>query len=507
MMNTVTNRIILCLCLFFFLAPVFAADIAVDDVSAAWTHEETGKGAQFSHFPHPLPSYAATEAEMTLGEKLSSRIEAHQFNIAVTLVFLCAIIHTFLAPIFQKMAHHSTTPWKSKLFHILGEIELIFGMWVIPFAVVCLCYYSPADLFAYVARDTSYTEPLFVAVIMIIAASRPVYRLAENMLGCVAKLGNQSPTAWWLSVLTIAPFLGSFITEAAAMTLAAIILSKKVYSLKPKASFAYATLGLLFVNISVGGTLTHFAAPPIVMIAGKWGWGIDYMMINFGWKAMLGIGLANALYYMLFRKYLAELNALALNHAKEELPEEKEKDAPRPLPLWIYGISIAFLVYTVYYAHYPVFFLSGFAVFLAYTLMTGKHQDKLEFRIPLLVAFFLAGLLILGGVQGWWMQPVLQALAQLGEVPTMAVATILTAFNDNAAVTFLASTVPNLPEAMKYAIVAGAVTGGGLTVIANAPNLAGQSILSKHFPSINALHLALWALLPTVIMFAAFILL
>ena len=143
--------------------------------------------------------------------------------------------------------------------------------------------------------------------------------------------------------------------------------------------------------------------------------------------------------------------------------------------------------------------------FLGFTMATPQYQNTFSIKVPLLVAFFLAGLLILGGVQGWWMQPVLQALSELGGEATMGVASVLTAFNDNASVTFLSSTVPNLPEAIKYAVVAGAVTGGGLTVIANAPNPAGQAILSKYFKSgISAGLLFVWALLPTVIMFLMF---
>jgi di/tricarboxylate transporter len=81
---------------------------------------------------------------------------------------------------------------------------------------------------------------------------------------------------------------------------------------------------------------------------------------------------------------------------------------------------------------------------------------------------------------------------------------VLTAFNDNAAITYLSTLVPNMTDGMKHAIVAGAVTGGGLTVIANAPNPAGQAILNKYFEEgISPLGLFLGALVPTVIVGAA----
>ncbi len=96
----------------------------------------------------------------------------------------------------------------------------------------------------------------------------------------------------------------------------------------------------------------------------------------------------------------------------------------------------------------------------------------------MLVGFFLASLVIHGGCQKWWIAPVLSGLTN-GRL--MIGAIVLTAFNDNAAITYLASLVPGFPPSLKYAVVAGAVTGGGLTVIANAPNPAGQSILAPSF--------------------------
>ena len=90
----------------------------------------------------------------------------------------------------------------------------------------------------------------------------------------------------------------------------------------------------------------------------------------------------------------------------------------------------------------------------------------------------------------------------------MITATVLTAFNDNAAITYLATLVPNLAEVSKYAVVAGAVTGGGLTVIANAPNTAGQSILGRFFEhGVNPLKLLIAALIPTIVMGLCFMIL
>ena len=123
----------------------------------------------------------------------------------------------------------------------------------------------------------------------------------------------------------------------------------------------------------------------------------------------------------------------------------------------------------------------------------------------MLVGFFLAGLVIHGGCQSWWIAPVITAL---NDRMLMFGATVLTAFNDNAAITYLAAQVHDLSLGAKHAVVAGAVTGGGLTVIANAPNPAGQSILSKFFKDgISPLGLFLGALVPTIIVYLCFVLL
>ena len=92
-------------------------------------------------------------------------------------------------------------------------------------------------------------------------------------------------------------------------------------------------------------------------------------------------------------------------------------------------------------AHYPALFLGGFLFFLGFARATAPYQGRVEFKTPLLVGFFLAGLVIHGGLQGWWIAPVLGSLSESAAVPR---ATVLTAFNDNALITYLATLVPNL---------------------------------------------------------------
>lgn len=501
-----------------------------------------------THFPLPLEHYTPLETEkaqalgkdtLSLWETLSVRIEADPFNLIASLLFLSAILHTFSASAFTKLAHKiehrhkqnlqadkrsfAKTPvsFGATICHFMGEIEVVFGIWLIP--LFLLVTFTPGhgwqDLLNYV-DNLDFTEPLFVVVIMAIASSRPVVFFAKSRLKNVADLGKGSPSAWWLSILIIAPLLGSFITEPAAMTIAALLLGQQFYRYNPSKPLKYATLGLLFVNISVGGTLTHFAAPPILMVADTFHWDLMFMLTHFGWRAILGILLATFFYYIFFKKELALLNERAAQLAHQHLTDNQDKkdEEDEMIPIWIITAHCLFLGWTVFMLHHPVFFIGGFLFFIGFTIATDQHQYEIRLKTPVLVGFFLAGLVIHGGLQAWWIAPV---LSSLNEVPLFIGSTLLTAVNDNAAITYLASMVPafspdelvhgkyvlksspDLMQAIKlqYAVVAGAVTGGGLTVIANAPNPAGQSILKSHFNNqVSPVGLFLAALLPTIIM-------
>jgi hypothetical protein len=297
----------------------------------------------------------------------------------------------------------------------------------------------------------------------------------------------------------VAPLLGSLITEPGAMTIAALLLGRQFYDLRPSPALKYATLGLLFVNVSIGGTLTHFAAPPVLMVARTWNWDTPFMLAEFGWRAALAIGLSTLAYYLYFK---GELRALADRPAQPDvaLPTEEARRqgyGSLSIPWWITGVYLTFLIWTVANAHYPALFIGGFLFFLGFDRATAAYSTLTDFKTPLLVGFFLAGLVVHGGLQGWWIAPV---LASLTDAPLFLGAAALTAFNDNALITFLASLVPDLEPHLKIAVVQGAVVGGGLTVIANAPNPAGQALLGRFFDgAIHPLWLLGGAALPTVI--------
>ena len=456
-----------------------------------------------------------------LWEVLAHRVKTAPFNLVASIIFFLAICHTFLAAKFRHWAHvveerhlaarpnvepRSDTDedgrpdevsfW-GQILHFLGEVEAVFGIWALVLAAAAAYYFGLASVIEHLGHRVNFTEPMFVVVVMALASTRPVLRIAEQCMRGVASLGGQSVGAWWLSILILAPVLGSFITEPAAMTIGALLLARQFYVRRPSPRFCHATLGLLFVNVSVGGTLTHFAAPPVLMVAGHWGWDLSFMFLNFGWKAVIGILVATTLYFFLFR---SELRALSAANVTDDSVMRSTNE--RTIPAWVTIVQLLFLAVIVVFAHYPALFIGTFLFFLAFSQATAHHQSRLDLKPPLLVGFFLAGLVIHGGLQGWWIVPV---LTRLTELPLFLGATALTAVNDNAAITYLATLVPDFTPELKYAVVAGAVTGGGLTVIANAPNPAGQAILQRYFPEgVSPLSLFLWACVPTAIMAVCF---
>ena len=469
-------------------------------------------------FPRPLSDYHDREIPGLIN-KLVHRVKVEPFNLISTLIFFLAIVHTFLTSVFTRISRRyeheydaleaqekhpqsgaaaarrrDKLQFRAQAWGFMGEVEAVFGVWLIPLFLTIILMKGWPTLVSYSASVNA-TEPIFVVVIMAMASARPVLGIAERALASVAAIGGYGPAAWWLTILSVGPLLGSFITEPGAMTICALLLRNRIYCLNLSLELRYATLGLLFVGVSVGGTLSQFAAPPVVMVAGTWKWGFLHMLSNFGWKAALGTFVSNAVYFLRYRKELFSLRPI-------QFPDITQS---RPIPKRIMVIHVLFIAWTVATAHYSTLVIIGFLFYLAFVQATSRHQENASVRGPLLVGFFLASLVLHGTCQQWWLEPVLGGLS---EWPLMIIATILTGFNDNAAVTYLASLVPNFSDELKYAVMAGAVTGGGLTVIANAPNPVGQAILGKEFGEngVSPLGLFLAAIIPTIIVGACFML-
>ena len=469
--------------------------------------------ADLIRFPPALDAYPTAA---TLWDTIVARARFEPFAVVATGIFVLAILHTFAAARFTAWSHRvqrrhddaararGRAPVPSvaaEVLHFFGEVEVVFGLWALVLVAGVTLQFGWTAAAHYLNDTVVYTEPMFVVVIMALASTRPIVGLAEQALRMVARAGGGTPASWWMSILVLGPLLGSLITEPAAMTISALLLGSQFYDLRPSTRLAYATLGLLFVNVSIGGTLTDFAAPPVLMVARPWAWDTPFMLGHFGWRAGVAIVGSTLVYWAAFRR---EFQVLAARPAVADIerPDEEADGALLPVPAWVTLVHVVFLAWTVLNAHYPALFVGGFLFFLGFARATAMYQSSLALRTPLLVGFFLAGLVIHGGLQGWWIAPVLASLSEDG---LFAAATVLTAFNDNALITYLATLVPNLGDSLKHAVVEGAVTGGGLTVIANAPNPAGQALLSRYFDgAVFPLGLFLGALLPTAVAAVAF---
>lgn len=414
-------------------------------------------------------------------------------QLAATIIFAIAILHTFLVSKFAKIAHHYPEGSMGENFwHFMAEVEAVFGLWAAVFMITFVAIEGTGPALHYLEKEVHFVEPAFVFVIMAMAGTRPIIKFAEQIIVAISKLiPLNRKMAFYFTALVVGPLLGSFITEPAAMTVTALILLKNFYSKEMSTKFKYATIGLLFVNVSIGGTLSHFAAPPVLMVATKWNWGFSHMLLNFGYKAAIACVVSALTISFFFKKELAGDFQLR--------PDNAEKMHP---PVWVTIIHLLFLAGVVLTVHHMVVFMGLFLFFLGFTVVTKEFQDEVQVKSSLMVGFFLAGLVVLGGQQAWWLQGL---IASLGEQPLYFGATALTGVTDNAALTYL-GTLVELSDAKKYYLVAGAVTGGGLTVIANAPNPAGFGILKDSFgkDGISPMGLLKGALYPTFIAILCF---
>ncbi|MFM8426258.1 MAG: putative Na+/H+ antiporter, partial [Chloroflexota bacterium] len=166
-------------------------------------------------------------------------------EIIAAAIFAIAVIHTFSTKFFAHLAH--IQPRHAGLWHLLAEVEVVFGFWAFVL-VATLVFLSGKTAAVDYLESRNFTEPMFVFVIMVIAASRPILK---TVMAAVRMLAAMIPVSRSVSVfflcLSAVPLLGSFITEPAAMTLAALMLRDSYFSQPISNRLKYATIGMLFV--------------------------------------------------------------------------------------------------------------------------------------------------------------------------------------------------------------------------------------------------------------------
>ncbi len=407
-------------------------------------------------------------------------------QVIATILFVLAVLHTFSAKKIVSFAHrYPEGTGLNSLFHFLGEVEIVFGLWAFLFLLVVSFAMGTHQSVMYLER-VNFAEPVFVFCIMCVASTQPILNAARAGIRAIAialsriiKLDDR--LSEFFCILTIGPVLGSFITEPAAMTVSAILVKEFIDSKGVSLHFKYLALGLLFVNVSIGGVFTNYAAPPVLMVAGKFGWDSLFMLSHFGWRAAVSILIGTFLLSLTFRKDI-------LLKARHQQTKDHRS------PFWLVAVHLFFMTLIVCYHNHVPFFLALFLLFIGVCEVTKAHQTPLRIKESLLVGFFLCGLVTLGSMQAWWLE---KTISMLGEYPLYFGAAALTSVTDNAALTYLGSLVPTLSAAAKYMLVAGSVVGGGLTVIANAPNPVGYGILRSSFgeDGVSALRL-FWGALP-----------
>ncbi len=407
-------------------------------------------------------------------------------ELAASLCFLFALLHSFSVSAFQRWAK-KTSPDSALhgFLHFLGEVEIVFGIWA-AVLVGFIAFHQDFHSSVQFLEGIEFSEAIFVFAIMTIASSKPILLAADYGIEFLSRIFPFHPTArLYFVTLMLGPLLGSLITEPAAMTVSALILKNRVLNFTATRKLLYSTLAVLFVNVSIGGTLTSFAAPPILMVARTWNWNTETVFQLFGFKAMIAV-VVNAALVTLF-------NMSALKSIEGVNPSRQSKmNAPLAF------VHFGFLAIAILTSHHPSFLMGSFLFFLGVTEATKNHQSPLKLKESLLVAFFLGGLVVLTSLQAWWLKPLLTSMSEL----TLYIgAAALTAVTDNAALTSLAAQVEVLSDLSKFAVVAGAVVGGGLTIIANAPNPAGFAILRDRFQNqmLEPLTLIRFALIPTLI--------
>lgn len=421
-------------------------------------------------------------------------MQPSEIDIIGTIFFSLAVLHTFLVGKILALSHrYPQGSFRSSVLHLLGEIEVVFGIWAALFMVFFVSIRGWSEAIAY-QNSLSFVEPFFIIAIMVICSTRPILHAARGLIVIVSTLIQKTcRTPAVLTdlfvVLTLGAVSGSFITEPAAMTVAALMINSMIRAAPSK--LLYSLLAVLFVNVSIGGSLTPFAAPPILMVASKWNWDFSYVISAFGWKSALAV-VVNALGLVILMRREIQDGFFSLKDVSTRMAGGQAE-----IPIGVTIVHLFFLIGVVITAHHQNAFIGIFLMFLGVVTATQRYQDSLRLKEALLVSLFLGGIIQFGAFQKWWLAPL---LGSLSDASLFGGAIALTAVTDNAALTFLGSQVEGLDVSSQYALVAGAIAGGGLTVIANAPNAAGYSILSNKFTGgLNPIQLLVAAIPPTLI--------
>lgn len=413
--------------------------------------------------------------------------------------FILSIVHIFMIPVFARLYRNYQNKriafpedwkrflWLGEWYRLMSTIELVFLLWSVPLFFWFLYTEGYKGTMAYL-NTRNYTFSMFIIVMWLLLGSKPISYAVEHAFAKIANIGRQSPKSWWLTVMFVAPLSTIFLRETGAIIIATTLLAKYFYDLSPSTRFSYATMGLLFSNVSIGGLLTTSSSRSLSMILRTLRWDNYEVMTHFGWKALLAICLSTTVYYYLFRR--------EFHHFPRKI--EHIINAGRKIPIWIICVHIAMAFAAMRFRSAPVL-MGGVCIFYVFFhRLTVFYQNKIDFWKVCCLGVFFIGMSFVGGLQEWW---ILKLVKNSSDFGYMWAAYILSIFLDNVLVNLMMHDLPVVTDCYLYLVVAGCMSAGGLTLIANTPNIVSFATLRPFFqkPSFSFWKLFLASLFPSVL--------
>jgi hypothetical protein len=151
----------------------------------------------------------------------SRRSNGSSIGKQLTIIFFAAIAHTFLVAKFRRISYryqqayqaieyllhepqsspdpgtgHEKLIFRAQFFHFMGEVEAVFGIWLVPLFAAIIVFHGWPTMVEYVG-NVSVSDAIFVVVIMAIAGSLPIIRFTETAITKVSAIGGGTPASWW----------------------------------------------------------------------------------------------------------------------------------------------------------------------------------------------------------------------------------------------------------------------------------------------------------------------
>ncbi|WP_348663117.1 putative Na+/H+ antiporter [Chlamydia vaughanii] len=420
------------------------------------------------------------------------------------ILFFCSILHTFLTPWLYsqcQLCQHKKMIfperwkkylWLSEFYRLVSRVELVFVLWAAPLFLWFLYSEGYKVTMGYF-NSRNYVFSLFIVIMLILLESRPIVYFSERIFSNIAKIGRQSPRCWWWTLMIACPLSSIFLKETGAMIIAATLLARNFYKFSPSPRFAYATMGLLFSNISIGGLTSGLSSRALFIILPSVRWGNSFILKYFCWKSIIAMLISTTIYYLIFRKEFDNFPKVVTN------PSMMNERVPK----WIICVHIILVGSVIFARSIPLLMAAILIFYLGFQKFTIFYQHSIRTAKVCFVGLFYAGLVIFGELQEWWVLEIMHRMSDFGYLITSYTLSI---FLDNALVNYLVHNLPVATDCFLYLVIAGCMSAGGLTIISNMPNIVGYLIIRPTFPSssVSLGWLFLSALGPSIISLMTF---